>query len=77
MCKEWRGKGKKGEEGEEKKEGRKEGKREERNFATVLPEHRKDKKSHYLFTDFDYSITNHQSQSQMSDIVSFPEHSLA
>lgn len=43
-----------------KREGRKE-EREERNFATVLLEHRKDKKSHYLFTDFDYSITNHQS----------------
>lgn len=42
-------------------EERKERKREERNFATVLLEHRKGKKSHYLFTDFDFSTTNHQS----------------
>ena len=62
MCKEWRGKGKKGEDREEKRERRKKREKEGgKNFATVLLEHRKDKKSHYLFTDFDYSTTNHQS----------------
>lgn len=46
---------------ERKKRRRKERRERERNFPSVLLEHRKDKKSHYLFTDFDNSTTNHQS----------------